>query len=484
MNLIPPPTNHKYDPLRWPRWLKVSVVLSTSLFNFVSNMAGAGPSVAVKDFMQDFSKSQAHVTQLLTFNFLLLGLGNIFWVPLALKLGKRASLLMAMALQVGALIWCALAKSFDSLLAARIVLGFAAAAGESIVPEIVADLFFLHERATMMSIYVILISGGTAVGPLIAGFMVQSTAQTWRSYFWLCVGLAAVNLVLLFIFCPESNFRRPDFEDDGQIGMKPVGDEEATEKSNTSFVESASTNVEYTVHLLPFKERLSLIRYNDSINFLKALVDPLRLLRHPSVLWAIYAYGCSLSPQIIMIFTMSTLLMPPPYNFSSGDIGLMEIAAIIGFVVACFGGGYISDIITTHIVKKSKGEIRPEQRLVSLLPGMFIAPAGCILLAFACQYKLSWVAIAFGFGMVSFGEVYTPNIALTYVVHRHQKHAAQCLVLINIFKNILAFLFLYEAVPWVTSQGFTQVYMIMFMLNMITLVLAAPLYFYGHRKRE
>lgn len=47
-----------------------------------------------------------------------------------MKLGKRASLLVAMALQLGALIWCALAKSFDSLLAARIVLGFASAAGE------------------------------------------------------------------------------------------------------------------------------------------------------------------------------------------------------------------------------------------------------------------------------------------------------------------------------------------------------------------
>lgn len=96
---------------------------------------------------------------------------------------------------------------------------------------------------------------------------------------------------------------------------------------------------------------------------------------------------------------MSTLLIPPPYNFSSGDIGLMEIAAIIGFVIACFGGGCISDIITAYVVKRSGGEIRPEQRLVSLLPGMFIAPAGCILLAFACQDKLSWVAIAFGFGM-------------------------------------------------------------------------------------
>lgn len=66
MNLIPPPTDHKHDPLRWPRWLKVSVVLSTSLFNFVSNMAGAGPSVAIQVFMQDFSKSQAQVAQLLT----------------------------------------------------------------------------------------------------------------------------------------------------------------------------------------------------------------------------------------------------------------------------------------------------------------------------------------------------------------------------------------------------------------------------------
>jgi predicted MFS family arabinose efflux permease len=47
-----------------------------------------------------------------------------------MKIGKRGSLLIAMGLQMGALIWCALAKSFHSLLAARIVLGFAAAAGE------------------------------------------------------------------------------------------------------------------------------------------------------------------------------------------------------------------------------------------------------------------------------------------------------------------------------------------------------------------
>lgn len=47
-----------------------------------------------------------------------------------MKLGKRGTLLIAMALQMASLIWCALAKGFNSLLAARIVLGFASAAGE------------------------------------------------------------------------------------------------------------------------------------------------------------------------------------------------------------------------------------------------------------------------------------------------------------------------------------------------------------------
>lgn len=109
-------------------------------------------------------------------------------------------------------------------------------------------------------------ASGTAVGPLIAGFMVQSTAQTWRSYFWLCAGLAAANLALLFIFYPESNFRRPNFEHDREIEMDLAEDEETAIKSNSSFVETVSTDTPgYTIHLLPFKERLSLIRIDNSI---------------------------------------------------------------------------------------------------------------------------------------------------------------------------------------------------------------------------
>jgi hypothetical protein len=157
--------------------------------------------------------------------------------------------------------------------------------------------------------------------------MVQSTAQTWRSYFWLCVGLAAANLALLFFFYPESNFRRPEFQHDNQVSMETATDGEAIEKSDFDFVETVPrADMEYSIHTLPFIERLSLIRYDTSISFLKELVYPLTLLRHPSVLWVIYAYGCSLSPQIIM---MCALFCPLQTNDTNANLISPQIFHVI-----------------------------------------------------------------------------------------------------------------------------------------------------------
>lgn len=143
----------------------------------------------------------------------------------------------------------------------------------------------------------------------------------------------------------------------------------------------------------------------------------------------------------------------------------------------------LSDFINGVIVRRSRnGHMLPEDRLITLIPGMAYGPAGCVLLAFACENKLHWAAIAVGFGLVSFGSVYTPNIAITYIAHRHQGDAAKCLVLVNVFKNMVAFLFLYFAADWVQSHGYLEVYMVMFALGTVTVASAFPLYFFNRKK--
>jgi hypothetical protein len=47
----------------------------------------------------------------------------------------------------------------------------------------------------------------------------------------------------------------------------------------------------------------------------------------------------------------------------------------------------------------------------------------------------------------------------------------ECLVSINVFKNIVAFIFIFVAVEWLQAEGYIQVYMTMFMLVVLTTLL-------------
>jgi hypothetical protein len=98
-------------------------------------------------------------------------------------------------------------------------------------------------------------------------------------------------------------------------------------------------------------------------------------------------------------FAFPSFLMAPPYLFSAVGVGLMQVPAIIGFILATFLGGYLADTITARVIRKQNGHVAPAQRLVGLLPAFWVSPVGCIITAFACSQKLHWIAIAFGFGM-------------------------------------------------------------------------------------
>ena len=66
-------------------------------------------------------------------------------------------------------------------MAARILGGFAAAAGEALGVAICADLFFLHERGWWMGLYMVFSGCGGTFGGLLTGFIVRAG---WRWHFW------------------------------------------------------------------------------------------------------------------------------------------------------------------------------------------------------------------------------------------------------------------------------------------------------------
>ena len=126
---------------------------------FFCNFLAAGPTVAIVeitvDFFgppgPDFAKHIAKISYFFTTTALLQGMGNLIWMPLIVKYGRRPAYVASFSLYVATAAWAGGATSYGSELTARILMGFASGAAECLAPLTISDLFFLHERGTVMA---------------------------------------------------------------------------------------------------------------------------------------------------------------------------------------------------------------------------------------------------------------------------------------------------------------------------------------------
>jgi MFS family permease len=154
--------------------------------------------VAIKPLGNYFNTSNEVTSYLLCFNTLLLGMGNLLWIPLIRVVGKRPVYLTAMLLLMGTNIWSYKAKSFHSLLAARIISGFAGGVGDAPTPATAADLFFVHERGFVMMLFQIALGCGFFIGPLINAYIVQDTSSWQWTCGWIAIASGVNFLIAIF----------------------------------------------------------------------------------------------------------------------------------------------------------------------------------------------------------------------------------------------------------------------------------------------
>ena len=87
---------------------------------------------------QEFEVEFTKLIDLISYSVLTLGLGNLFWTPVALLWGKRPAVIASMLVFLAGTIWSYKADSFDSLLGARVFASFGASSIESLGPSIIA----------------------------------------------------------------------------------------------------------------------------------------------------------------------------------------------------------------------------------------------------------------------------------------------------------------------------------------------------------
>lgn len=377
--------------------------------------------------------------------------GALIFIPIALKFGRRIVYLISLFLQFFVSIWSAKIETVADLVLVNAFNCLLGALAEAIVQMTIADVFFIHQRGRMNSIYVWVMIVGCSLAPLVAGFI--SNSQGWRWVWWWMAILFGVCLILFVFFYEETKFvdsmtgvpltrssieLKPtsisaDTDKDKHKRSDGVDLEEgltSERKDNTPEARMAETkHPKFTQHMteididpnIPRKSYLERLKpwisFPGSVAYyLRHAYQPLIVIvQFPAAFYVSVLYGLITAAWQAMITVVSSNMAEPPYNFNAAQVGLMSLAPFIGNTIGSLIYGTLSDSLALRQAKKNKGIFEPEMRLWTVLWATPFAPAGMLIFGYALGNGAPWIVVAVGYAIYGFGMAPVSSAALTYL---------------------------------------------------------------------
>lgn len=235
--LQPRPTDDPNDPLNWPKWQKVvnfslACFYAMMVYGFVNATAPTwGP------MGEDLGFSFTLLNNTYAIGCATLALGAPMLIPFALKFGTRPVYIFSSAAQMVISIWAANTHTAGDWWGVNALQCWLGALCETMVQLTIADVFFLHLRGTMNSIYIWMMNVGAYLAVVAAGFMTIN--QGWRWVWWWWTIFFGVQLVLFVFGFEETKYTSERMLSAGaeKIDSSPaensVSDERKDEKHST-----------------------------------------------------------------------------------------------------------------------------------------------------------------------------------------------------------------------------------------------------------
>jgi len=176
--VMPAPTRDPKDPMNLPLARRIAGVFCLSFFGalaasaeiilgaclpvFALEYAGFPPAqyiLSLTPFPENFNPLATlnilpnaapifEVYLLGALPLLMIGVCNLFFIPLAISIGRRPVLLITGLIAIAGIVWAGESRSLQSHIAARCVQAVGAGTVESLIPFIIQDMIPVHQRNT------------------------------------------------------------------------------------------------------------------------------------------------------------------------------------------------------------------------------------------------------------------------------------------------------------------------------------------------
>ncbi|KAF2002431.1 MFS general substrate transporter [Amniculicola lignicola CBS 123094] len=489
--LVPVPSSDPHDPLNWSTAWKLTVMASQWLFTWISVTGALSIAPMFPLLGHEFKLNNNQLSLLTGITVITLGFANFIIVPLSNIFGRRAVSLVFAVFIMLTCIWEAVATSHRSLLAARALNGLVCATSESIPVQMIADVFFLHERGFWTGLYFTGYFLGAFLGPVMSGSI--AAHHGWQSFFWLETGLSAFAIFLTALTFPETRFHRnndlaksvPPSESgvlsaNSEIEKGEI--EQGTDSENSSILAApVGKGRPSRQQFMPFQK----VDSRWKMFIVRDTWTPVKVFFNPIIFWA----GLMLAgPADLVLFfniTESVVFAAPPYLFTPQQVGYTNFAFVVGALIGLATAGPYSDWVAARATKKNKGIREAEMRLPALWFYMIVTMLSLLLGAVGYQRQWSWpLIIIFGYGLAGLSVTTVPTIAIAYAIDCYKPISGEIMVVATVCKNFIAFSYSY----WIfdlahtSKDGWITPAMVIFACTVGPALFAFPLY-YGFGKK-
>ncbi|KAI0025805.1 MFS general substrate transporter [Xylariomycetidae sp. FL0641] len=490
--LVPQPSNSPNDPLNWPLWKKDLMLFFICIDTAIVGAWGPMISPGYVEMAAQFGISYNSLNAGMGYGILMIGLSCFITNSMAVVWGRRPVFLLGNLLLFIGSLGGYYAHSYDMLLGFRLVGSIGMSPFEVLVTSTIGDIYFVHQRGVRLAAWGLCLSVGVGGGTIISGYIIEDLGWNWT--YGICAILFGVLIPVLFLFCPETAYRRPEVLDidlgtdhdkteDLAEKDRANADDSDVEAANIEMVERVPTNLSaeekhsYWHDLKIFHGRMS----DDP--FWKILVRPFMMLIFPQVLFSFFAYGLTTSWLVVVGSVLAQLFSAPPYNFGVSQVGLVAVASLIGAIIGAFISGPIADWVVKAMSRRNNGIYEPEFRLVLIVITFVLGGLSFFGFGWSLDVKDPWIGPVVFYGIQYFSVGFMTIAVYGYMTDCHRDKAPEAFAAINL-RNIYSFGMNYFISDWISTQGPKEVFCIIGGVHVFICLVAVPMYIFGKRCRS
>ncbi|KAL8354867.1 hypothetical protein RB601_000577 [Gaeumannomyces tritici] len=501
---IPMPTPDPKDPLNLPEWRKWTAIAALCFFGalalsaeviigalvpiFVLEYAGIDPKIVGKIDLGalvppgtvDFNPLGLlaklggppidQVSLLSSIPLLVNGLASYMLVPLSIGVGRRPILLFAGFCAFVGGFWAGGSTSLASHLAARSLQGLGAGAVEALIPLIVQDMMFIHQRNKSISLI------AASQGLIIVGLGISSpiivARLSWRYLYWITSSAAVAAWLLMVALVPETRWVRSAEELAGKevYELRPG---ETRPRLDPAVYGPRTNWSDFGVFNVRSEWRLAG----------QSVWDTFRSTLFPNIFWVIVVNSIFVSMQGAAGQVGSSLLIAARWKFE--HLGVAVVPIVIATPFVWLFGGWVADAISNAHARRNGGRREPEAHLLSLIFPLAAGITGTVVFGYAGQNILTVpsITVLVGIFFIGFGFLTANALFSVYLVESYPAYAGPVLVNVSSFRLIVGFIMSFKATQWVQDIGFLNSFGIYGGALAVSCLGLPFVYFYGKRIR-